>query len=364
MKYDFLIVGSGLFGAVFAYEATQRGRSCMVVEKRSHIGGNIFSEYRDGIGIHRYGAHIFHTGMKNIWDYVRKFACFNQYINCPVANYKGEIYNLPFNMNTFYRMWGVLAPQDAERIIKQQRSEIIGEPQNLEEQAISMVGRDIYEKLIKGYTEKQWGRSCRDLPTFIIQRLPVRYTYDNNYFGDPYQGIPIGGYTPIIEKMLSHSHVVLNADFNINRNELKYAADMIVYTGATDAYFDYCYGALEYRGLYFETQRLETDNYQGVAVMNYTDKETPYTRIIEHKHFEFGKQPITYVTKEYPVKCDNNQEPYYPINDDRNQELFNRYRLLQQKEENVLFGGRLSEYRYYNMDQTIASALELVNKIT
>ncbi len=359
---DYLIVGSGLFGATFAYEAVKRGKSCIVVEKRAHIGGNIYCDYKDGICIHQYGAHIFHTRLKHIWDYVRQFAEFNHYINCPVANYKGDIYNLPFNMNTFNKMWGVLTPEEAEKKIKQQRAEIKWEPRNLEDQAISMVGRDIYEKLIKGYTEKQWGRSCCSLPPFIIQRLPVRFTYDNNYFNDPYQGIPYGGYNIIIEKMLSGCEVILNTDFNKNRSKLIKIADKIVYTGQIDAYYDYCYGPLEYRSLYFETDRLDIENFQGVAVMNYTDSKTPYTRIIEHKHFEFGTQPVTYITKEYPLEWNNDREPYYPINSTEKQQLLQRYTILQQKEEKVLFGGRLAEYKYYDMDKTVASALDLVNK--
>lgn len=362
MKYDYLIVGSGIFGATFAYEATKLNKTCLVVEKRSHIGGNTYCDYKDGINIHQYGAHIFHTSMKHIWDYVSKFTEFNHFINCPIANFKGELYNLPFNMNTFNKMWGVTTPAQAREKIEQQRAAMIGEPANLEEQAVLLVGRDIYEKLIKGYTEKQWGRECSELPSFIIRRLPVRYTYDNNYFSDPYQGIPVGGYNSIINKMLAKCDIYLNKDFHMHRQELMQAAIKVVYTGALDAYFDYCYGPLEYRSLRFETQRLEMENYQGVAVMNYTDGETPYTRIIEHKHFEFGRQPITYVTKEYPSEWKKGSEPYYPVNDRLNQQLFQQYSKLAQREENVIFGGRLADYQYYDMDKTIASALELVNK--
>lgn len=362
MKYDYLIVGSGLFGATFAWEATKRGKTCLVVERRSHIGGNIYCDMQDGINIHKYGAHIFHTGLKNVWDYIRQFAEFNNYVNCPVANYKGELYNLPFNMNTFNKMWGVVTPKEAGDKIASQRAEIAGEPRNLEEQAISLVGRDIYERLIKGYTEKQWGRDCSELPAFIIRRLPVRYTYDNNYFNDPFQGIPMGGYNVIIEKMLEGCEVWLNTDFNMSRQELMGEARKVVYTGQLDAFYDSCYGPLEYRSLKFETERVDTDNYQGIAVMNYTDRETPYTRLIEHKHFEFGQQPVTYITREYSMEWQLGCEPYYPINDEKNQRLFERYRQLAEKEENVLFGGRLAEYRYYDMDKTIISVLELVEK--
>jgi len=362
MKYDYLIVGSGLFGATFAYEATKRGKKCLVVEKRSHIGGNIYCNCQDGINIHQYGAHIFHTSLKNVWDYVGQFATFNRYTNCPVANYKGELYNLPFNMNTFNKMWGVITPKEARDKIASQRAEITGEPKNLEEQAISLVGRDIYEKLIKGYTEKQWGRSCSELPAFIIRRLPVRYIYDNNYFNDPYQGIPIGGYNVIIEKMLEGCEVRLNTDFLADREALMESAHKVLYTGPVDAYYDYCFGKLEYRSLHFETERLEMENYQGVAVMNYTDRETPYTRVIEHKHFEFGTQPVTFVTREYSVEWEEGREAYYPVNNDKNQSVFEQYQQRAQQERNVCFGGRLAEYKYYDMDKTVASALELVSK--
>lgn len=360
--YDYLIVGAGLFGSVFAYEATKRGKKCLVVDRRNHIGGNIYCEQQDGINIHKYGAHIFHTSNKKVWDYVNQFTEFNNYINSPVANYNGEIYNLPFNMNTFSKMWGIGTPQQAEAIISEQKKNITHEPQNLEEQAISLVGTDIYTKLIKGYTEKQWGRKCTELPAFIIKRLPVRYTYDNNYFNDRYQGIPIGGYNKIIEKMLESIDVELNCDYNICFDKDQKIAEKVIYTGAIDEYFNYQLGHLEYRGLKFETERLEQENYQGVAVMNFTDSKTPYTRIIEHKHFEFGKQPVTYITKEYPQDWKLGEEAYYPVNDDKNQELYAKYKELAGKEKNVIFGGRLGEYKYYDMDKVIESALNLVEK--
>lgn len=359
-KYDYLIVGSGLFGSTFAYEAGKRGKTCLVIDKRSHAGGNIFCENIDGINIHKYGAHIFHTSNKEIWRYINQFAEFNNYVNSPVANYKSEIYNLPFNMNTFSKMWNISTPEEAEKIIAEQRKVITHKPQNLEEQAISLVGTDIYEKLIKGYTEKQWGKSCKELPAFIIKRLPVRLTYDNNYFNDRYQGIPVGGYNQIIEKMLAKADVILNADFNDGRNYYKDIAEEIVYTGSIDSYFDYQLGMLEYRSLRFETEKAEKTNYQGVAVMNFTDRETPYTRIIEHKHFEFGNQPVSYITKEYPQDWDITKEAYYPVNNEKNQELYARYLKLTEKEHNVLFGGRLAEYKYYDMDKVIESALNLV----
>jgi UDP-galactopyranose mutase len=362
MVYDYLIVGSGLFGATFAYEATRRGKTCLVVEKREHTGGNIYCDSRDGINIHRYGAHIFHTSLKPVWSYISQFAEMNHFVNSPVANYKGELYNLPFNMNTFSKMWGVVTPKQAQDMIERQRAAITGEPRNLEEQAISLVGRDIYEKLVKGYTEKQWGRSCTELPAFIIRRLPVRFTYDNNYFSDPYQGIPQGGYNGIIEKMLEKCDVLLNTDFNADREALRRKAKKVVYTGPLDAYFDGCCGALEYRSLRFENKRMDTPNYQGVAVMNYTDRETPYTRVIEHKHFEFGSQPVSWVTWEYPEEWKPGAEPYYPINDEKNQRTYAAYQELALKEKDVLFGGRLAEYKYYDMDKTIASALALAEK--
>lgn len=359
-KYDYLIVGSGLFGSTFAYEAGKRDKTCLVIDKRSHAGGNIFCENIDGVNIHKYGAHIFHTSDKEIWQYINQFAEFNNYINSPVANYKGEIYNLPFNMNTFSKMWNISMPEEAEAIIAEQRRVITHEPQNLEEQAISLVGTDIYEKLIKGYTEKQWGKSCKELPAFIIKRLPVRLLYNNNYFNDRYQGIPIGGYNQIIEKMLAQADVILNADFNDDRIYYKDIAEKIIYTGSIDSYFDYQLGYLEYRSLRFEIEKAEEVNYQGVAVMNFTDRETPYTRIIEHKHFEFGNQPVSYITKEYPQDWDITKEAYYPVNNEKNQELYARYLKLTEKEHNVLFGGRLAEYKYYDMDKVIESALNLV----
>lgn len=359
-KYDYLIVGSGLFGSTFAYEAGKRGKTCLVIDKRSHAGGNIFCENIDGINIHKYGAHIFHTSNKEIWQYINQFAEFNNYVNSPVANYKGEIYNLPFNMNTFSKMWNISTPEEAEKIIAEQRRVITHEPQNLEEQAISLVGTDIYEKLIKGYTEKQWGKTCKELPAFIIKRLPVRLIYNNNYFNDRYQGIPIGGYNQIIEKMLAQADVILNADFNDDRIYYKDIAEKIIYTGSIDSYFDYQLGHLEYRSLRFEIEKAEEVNYQGVAVMNFTDRETPYTRIIEHKHFEFGNQPVSYITKEYPQDWDITKEAYYPVNNEKNHELYARYLKLTEKEHNVLFGGRLAEYKYYDMDKVIESALNLV----
>ncbi|GCB35782.1 UDP-galactopyranose mutase [Bacteroides faecalis] len=361
-KYDYLIIGSGLFGSVVARELTEKGKSCIVIDKRSHIGGNIYTEKMKDITVHTYGAHIFHTNNKIVWDYLNSFAEFNRYTNSPLANYKGELYNLPFNMNTFYWMWGVKTPVAAlEKIESQKRKAGIGVPSNLEEQAISLVGKDIYEKLIKGYTEKQWGKKAVDLPAFIIRRLPVRFTFDNNYFDDRYQGIPIGGYTPIIEKMLSKSEVVLNTDYFLDKEYLDSLADTVVYTGEIDRYFDYCYGALEYRSLRFETTVLENQsNFQGNAVVNYTDSETPYTRIIEHKHFEFGRQPDTVITKEYPLTFQLGDEPYYPVNNDKNNALYEKYSELLRRQVSVYFGGRLAEYKYYNMDQVIERALCLV----
>ncbi len=363
LKYDYLIVGSGLFGSVFAHEMAQADKKCLVIERREHTGGNIYCEERDGINIHRYGAHIFHTDDKAVWDYVNKFVEFNNYVNSPVANYKGELYNLPFNMNTFSKLWGVVTPQQAAEKIAAQRGAVTGEPKNLEEQAISLVGTDIYTKLIKGYTEKQWGRSCTELPAFIIKRLPVRYTFDNNYFNDRYQGIPIGGYNRLTEALLEGIEVRLGIDFNERKDEYRDCAEKIVYTGPIDAYFGYSLGRLEYRGLRFETERLEEANHQGVAVMNYTDRETPYTRVIEHKHFEFGTQPVTYVTKEHPSDWKPGQEAYYPVNDAKNQELYARYAELAKSEKNVIFGGRLAEYKYYDMDDVIASALTMVRHV-
>lgn len=362
--YDFLIVGSGLYGAVLAYEAKNRGKNVLVIEKRNHIGGNIYCENVNGINVHKYGAHIFHTNNKNVWDYIGQFAQFNRYTNSPIANYNGEVYNLPFNMNTFHQMWGVITPQEAMDIIEKQKADYKTEnPSNLEQQAINLVGVDIYEKLVKGYTEKQWGRKCYELPPFIIKRLPVRFTYDNNYFNDMYQGIPIGGYTKIIEKLLEGIEVRLETDFLSDRENYEAMAEKVIYTGAIDAYYDYCYGKLEYRTVYFETQELPVENYQGNAVVNYTDSETPYTRIIEHKHFEYGIEPTTVISKEYPKEWQEGDEPYYPVNNEKNQELYNKYAALAAKNDKVLFGGRLGEYKYYDMDKVIESALNTVSVI-
>ena len=356
--YNFLIVGSGLFGSVFAHEAKKLGKSVLVIERRNHVGGNIYCEEKEGINIHKYGAHIFHTDYKDVWEYVNQFVEFNNYVNSPVANYKGELYNLPFNMNTFSKMWGVVTPAEAAAKIAEQRKVI-----NLEEQAISLIGTDVYIKLIKGYTEKQWGRSCTELPAFIIQRLPVRYTFDNNYFNDRYQGIPVGGYNKLIDALMEGVEVRLGVDYNKQRAEYEGLAETIVYTGPIDAYFNYSLGQLEYRGLRFETERLEEENHQGVAVMNYTEREVPYTRSIEHKHFEFGKQPVTYVTKEYPADWNPGEEAYYPVNNEKNQMLYAQYVELAKKEKNVIFGGRLAEYKYYDMDDVIKSALDVVAKV-
>lgn len=358
--YDYLIVGSGLFGAVFAHEAHKAGKSVLVIERRDHVGGNVHCKKMDGINVHQYGAHIFHTSYRDVWEYVNQFVEFNQYVNSPVANYKGELYNLPFNMNTFTKLWGVVTPDEAVAKIAEQRTAIQGEPQNLEEQAISLVGTDIYTKLIKGYTEKQWGRSCTELPAFIIKRLPVRYTFDNNYFNDRYQGIPVGGYNKLIDALLEGIEVRTGIDYNECPSKYAAMADKVVYTGPIDAYFDYSLGQLEYRGLHFKTERLDEENHQGVAVMNYTEREVPYTRVIEHKHFEFGTQPVTYVTREYPADWKPGEEAYYPVNNERNQELYQQYAELASKEKNVIFGGRLAEYRYYDMDDVIKSALECV----
>ena len=361
-KYDYLIVGSGLFGSVFAERATSKGKRCLIIEKRKHLGGNIYTEKIAGITVHKYGAHIFHTSDERVWEYINCFAEFNNFINSPVANYKGEIYNMPFNMNTFAKMFGVALPSEAKSIIDEQRKEITKTPENLEEQAISLVGREIYSKLIKGYTEKQWGRSCTELPPFIIKRLPVRYTYDNNYFNDKYQGIPVGGYSQIIEKMIRNCDVLSETDFFDDRNKYLSMADKCVYTGPIDAYFDYSLGALEYRSLRFETEILDTDNYQGVAVMNFNEREVPYTRIIEHKHFEFGTQEKTCITREYPQKWAMGLEPYYPVNDVKNNSLYEDYFKLAEKEKNVIFGGRLAQYKYYDMDKCIASSLAFSEK--
>lgn len=361
--YDYVVAGSGLFGSVFAHEMHEKGKSCLVLERRSHVGGNVYCEEKEGIRIHRYGAHIFHTAYKDVWEYVNRFAEFNHYVNSPVANYKGELYNLPFNMNTFTKMWGVVTPAEAAAKIAAQCTAIQGEPQNLEEQAISLIGTDVYTKLIKGYTEKQWGRSCTELPAFIIKRLPVRYTFDNNYFNDPYQGIPKGGYNVLIDALLDGVEVRTGVDFLAHRSEYEAMAQTVVYTGAIDEYFGYSLGTLEYRGLRFETERFDEENHQGVAVMNYTDRETPYTRSIEHKHFEFGTQPVTYVTKEYPADWKPGEEAYYPVNDAQNQALYRQYAALAAKEKHVIFGGRLAEYKYYDMDDVIKSALDAAAKV-
>ncbi|AUJ28801.1 MAG: UDP-galactopyranose mutase [Liquorilactobacillus hordei] len=362
----YLIVGAGLFGATFAYEAAKKGHEVKVIERRNHIAGNIFTKEVDGIQVHQYGAHIFHTSNKKVWDYVNQFADFNRYTNSPVANYHGEIYNLPFNMNTFNKLWGVVTPEEAQAKIDEQKSVLNGKrPENLEEQAISLVGTDIYEKLIKGYTEKQWGHSTKDLPAFIIRRLPVRLTYDNNYFNDDYQGIPVGGYTQIVEKMLDSSLITVETgvDFFEKKAEYLKEFDKVIFTGMIDEYFDYSLGELEYRSLKFETEELDVNNYQGNAVVNYTDAETPFTRIIEHKHFEFGKgdKNKTIVTREYPKTWKRGDEPYYPVNNTKNNTLYKQYKELADKEaKNVLFGGRLGQYRYYDMDQVISAALNVV----
>lgn len=361
--YDYLIVGAGLFGATFARQAVEKKKSVLVLDKRSHVGGNVYTEEIEGIQIHRYGAHIFHTNNKAVWDFVNRFAEFNRYTNSPVANYKGELYSLPFNMYTFNRMWGIVAPKEAEEIIRKQREDAgVTEPKNLEEQAISLVGADIYEKLVKGYTEKQWGRPCSELPAFIIRRLPVRFTFDNNYFNARYQGIPIGGYTRMVENMLEEIEVELNVDYLEDKVGWNALADKVIYTGPIDRYFNYCYGPLQYRSVRFETEVLDMANFQGNAVVNYTDSDTPYTRIIEHKHFDFGTQPKTVISREFSVEWLPGDEPYYPINDDKNSALYQKYKALADKEEKTIFGGRLGEYRYYDMDAVISSALEAAGK--
>lgn len=365
-KFDYLVVGSGLYGAIFAHEAKVHGKSVLVVDKRPNIAGNVYTENVEGINVHKYGAHIFHTNNKKVWNYITQFAEFNRFTNSPVANYKGELYSLPFNMYTFNKMWAVVTPEEAAAKIEEQRKEITGEPQNLEEQAISLVGRDIYEKLIKGYTEKQWGRDCKELPAFIIKRLPVRLTFDNNYFNALYQGIPVGGYTKMIANLLDGIEVRLNTDYLENKAELDALADKVVYTGPIDAYFDYKLGTLEYRSVRFETETLDKPNFQGNAAVNYTDRETPWTRIIEHKWFEFGKDkngnnlPKTIISREYSSEWKPGDEPYYPVNDAKNSLLYSEYKKLADAEHNVIFGGRLGEYKYYDMDAVIASALERI----
>ena len=368
MKYDYLVVGSGLYGAIFAHEARVHGKSVLVVDKRPNIAGNIYTENIEGINVHKYGAHIFHTNNKKVWNYITQFAEFDRFTNSPVANYKGELYSLPFNMYTFNKMWGVVTPEEAAAKIEEQRKEITGEPKNLEEQAISLVGRDIYEKLIKGYTEKQWGRDCKDLPAFIIKRLPVRLTFDNNYFNALYQGIPIGGYTKMIANLLDGIKVRLNTDYQEHKSELDALADKVVYTGPIDAYFDYKLGTLEYRSVRFETELLDQPNFQGNAAVNYTDRETQWTRIIEHKWFEFGKDengndlPKTIISREYSSEWKPGDEPYYPVNDAKNSLLYSEYKKLADAENKVIFGGRLGEYKYYDMDQVIAAVLEKCEK--
>ena len=360
MTYDYLIVGAGLFGATFAYEANKRGYSCLVIDKRNHIGGNIYSEEVNGIHIHKYGPHIFHTNDKRIWEYVQNFTEFNHFVYSPIAKYGDEIYNLPFNMNTFSKMWCVSTPTEVKEILQSQKPKLSHDPQNLEEQALSLVGKDVYEKLIRGYTEKQWGRKCNELPAFIIKRLPVRFTYDNNYFTDPYQGIPKNGYSKIIEKMLEGSDVELSCNFFEKYRDFKKVANKLLFTGMIDEYFEYIYGPLEYRSLSFSEEWLNQDNYQGVAVVNYTGSEGPYTRVIEHKHFTFGNQDKTVITREYPDAWTKGKEAYYPINDTRNNELYEKYRALAKLEKDVIFGGRLANYKYYDMDKTIMAALECV----
>lgn len=361
--YDYLVVGAGLFGAIFAREAKLKGKSVLVIDKRPNVAGNVYTEEIEGINVHQYGAHIFHTNNQRVWDYINQFAQFNRFTNAPIANYKGEIYSLPFNMYTFNKMWGVVTPQEAEAKIEEQRKAAgITEPKNLEEQAISLVGTDIYEKLIKGYTMKQWGRDCKDLPDFIIKRLPVRLTYDNNYFNALYQGIPMGGYTKMVENILEGVEVRLNVDYLEHREELDALAKKVIYTGPIDAYFNYQLGALEYRSVRFETEVLDIPNFQGNAAVNYTDAESPYTRIIEHKWFEFGTQPKTVISKEYSSEWKLGDEPYYPVNDEKNSKLYQQYRDLAEREQKVLFGGRLGEYRYYDMDAVIDSALRFCEK--
>lgn len=362
-RYDYLIVGAGLYGAVFARELTQRGKSCLVIDRRNHVAGNIYTEKMAGINVHKYGAHIFHTSDREVWEYVNQFAEFNNYVNSPLAVYRDELYNLPFNMNTFSKMWGIRTPKEARQMIERQVAELgITEPQNLEEQALSLVGTDVYTKLIKGYTEKQWGRDCRELPAFIIRRLPCRFTYDNNYFNDRWQGIPIGGYTQMVEKMLEGADVLLQTDYFDLIREQPEIAHTVVYTGCIDEFFGYRLGALKYRSVRFETEELPEENYQGNAVVNYTDREVPYTRVIEHKHFEFGKQPTTVISREYSAEWKPGLEPYYPVNDAENSALYAQYQQLAAQQENVIFGGRLGQYRYYDMDKVIRAAMDEVKK--
>lgn len=362
-NYDYIIVGAGLFGAIFAYEANKKGKKCLVIDKRSHVAGNIYTKEIEGINVHEYGAHIFHTSNKEIWEYINKFADFNRYINSPIAIYKDELYNLPFNMNTFNKLWGVTTPEEAkDKIYEQVKKAGIKEPTNLEEQAISMVGKDIYEKLVKGYTGKQWGKPCNELPKFIIKRLPVRFTYDNNYFNDIYQGIPIGGYTQIIEKMLKGIEVRLNTDFFEYREEFENIANKIVFTGMIDQYYNYQFGTLEYRSLRFETEVINEENHQGNSVVNYTEYEIPYTRVIEHKHFEYGTQSKTVITREYPATWIKGDEPYYPMNDEKNNKIYAKYKELADKEQNVIFGGRLGMYKYFDMHNVIDEALKRVKE--
>ena len=363
-RYDYLIVGAGLYGAVFARELTRRGKSCLVIDRRNHVAGNIYTEKMAGINVHKYGAHIFHTSDREVWEYVNQFAEFNNYVNSPLAVYRDELYNLPFNMNTFSKMWGIRTPKEARQMIERQVAELgITEPQNLEEQALSLVGTDVYTKLIKGYTEKQWGRDCRELPAFIIRRLPCRFTYDNNYFNDRWQGIPIGGYTQMVEKMLEGADVLLQTDYFDLIREQPEIAHTVVYTGCIDEFFGYRLGALKYRSVRFETEELPEENYQGNAVVNYTDREVPYTRVIEHKHFEFGKQPVTVISREYSAEWKPGLEPYYPVNDAENSALYAQYQQLAAQQENVIFGGRLGQYRYYDMDKVIRAAMDEVKKL-
>lgn len=363
--YDYLIVGAGLFGSTFAHQMTKQGKSCLVIDKRDHIGGNIYTKNVEGINVHKYGPHIFHTDNKQVWDYVNSFVEFNHFVYSPIANYKGELYNLPFNMNTFHQLWGVNTPAEAKAKIKEQCGEFahITDPQNLEEQALVLGGRDIYEKLIKGYTEKQWGRPATEIPAFIIRRLPFRFTFDNNYFNHPYQGIPIGGYTKLIENMLSGIEVRTGVDYFEQKEELNKLAKQIVYTGKIDEFYDYQYGNLEYRSLEFENETLDVDNYQAVAGMNFTDSDVPYTRIVEHKHFEFGTQAKTIITREYSREWKAGDEPYYPINDERNENMYKKYKALADAENSVIFGGRLAEYKYYDMHQVIEEALNIIDKV-